>query len=78
VRFHPIEGSDGVDWRRDRRFDGRWLNAESGDRVEQPTPVANRGDTELLEVVACQRREDRGIDVVITKHRGVPLQAKVT
>src|SRR5512134_3904477 len=40
--------------------------------------MTDRGDTELLEVVSGQRREDRGIDVVVAKRGGVPLQAQVS
>jgi hypothetical protein len=49
--------------------------AKSGDRGEQPAPVADRRDAEAAQVVRRQLRQDIAVNVVLGKRGGVLLKA---
>ena len=54
-----------------RRRPIRHRRVEPGNRCQQLLAVAQRGDTELLEVVPRKRAKDFGVDVVRREHLGV-------
>ena len=52
----------------------RGPGAQRGDRLEQPSPMTDRGDPELLQVVGRQRRQQRRVDGVVRECLGILLQ----
>jgi hypothetical protein len=61
---------------RGRDGGNRWRGAQRGDGLEQPAPVTNRRDAEILQVFRGQARQQRGLDMVLLECRRVLLEAE--
>ena len=70
----PLDSSPGSGWRR-RAGITALLSTQGGHRLQHFQAGAER-QSELLEVLVGEFRQDRGVDLVVAEHRLIALQAE--
>jgi hypothetical protein len=62
--------------RRSRRIRCECGSAQCGDSIEQPATVADGSDAQLAQIIGGQPRQDRSVDVIVVKSRGVLFESQ--
>jgi hypothetical protein len=57
-----------------RRFRAR-VSPQDSDAIEQLTTMSNNTDTKVLQVLGCDGRQDRVVDLVLAERRLIPVEA---